>query len=226
MKQVPVSAALTAIVFASLLLAPPVDARPSLSDLQAAIEALNARLETLETENEALTLRIGAVEGENEVLINKLACVSNASNSINLYFDGCNVHVRNGVGQTNSVNGRGNLLVGYDKARNLGSDKTGSHNLVVGDEHNYISYGGFVAGFRNSVTGQQASVLGGDFNVASGLRSSVSGGVSNTASGFASTIGGGFANTAMGAQSSVSGGRNRLTTGTDDWQAGSLFEDF
>jgi len=61
--------------------------------------------------------------------------------------------VRNGAGSTNSINGLGNLIVSYDTARPSESDKTGSHNMVIGEEHNYNRFGGLVAGLRNAITG-------------------------------------------------------------------------
>ena len=93
-------------------------------------------------------------------------------------FTGVNVHVRSGSGATDgSVNGLGNLIVGYDELRGSGlDDKTGSHNLVVGPTHNYSSYGGLVAGCRNAVSGIYASVSGGSNNAASNECASVSGG--------------------------------------------------
>ena len=112
----------------------------------------------------------------------------------NVYFAGFNVHVRSGAGATSgAINGLGNLIVGYDESS--GDDKTGSHNLVVGPNHAYSSYGGFVAGNANKVTGPSSSVSGGIFNTASGY------------------------------YSSVSGGSNREAAGEDDWRAGSVFED-
>ena len=48
-----------------------------------------------------------------------------------LVSEGCNVHIRNGDGQTDSINSLGNLVVGYDE--NSGQDKkNGSHNLIIG----------------------------------------------------------------------------------------------
>src|SRR5207244_9575129 len=69
-----------------------------------------------------------------------------------LQFSGINVQIVSGSGTTDAaVNGKGNLIVGYNA--NTGAHaRTGSHNLVVGDEHTYISYGGLVAGFHNTVT--------------------------------------------------------------------------
>ena len=74
-------------------------------------------------------------------------------------------------------------------------------------------------------SGPRSSVSGGGFNTASGFFSSVSGGLSNTASNTYSSVSGGRLNTANGRYSSVGGGGSRSALNTDDWRAGSLFED-
>ena len=43
----------------------------------------------------------------------------------------------------------------------MGDVRTGSHNLVLGDENNYSSYGGQVAGSDNTISNGYASVSGG-----------------------------------------------------------------
>src|SRR5690606_35194649 len=60
-------------------------------------------------------------------------------------FEGCNVQIVNGVGATDSTNALGNLIIGYNENQS-GYARNGSHNLVVGRDHGYTSYGGFVAG--------------------------------------------------------------------------------
>ncbi len=95
------------------------------------------------------------------------------------------------------VNGTGNLIIGYNEPQTSlpggsVSVKTGSHNLVVGFEHNYSSYGGLVAGAINSISGIGASVTSGVFNTASGGLSSVSGGNGHTASGDSNWAAGGL----------------------------------
>lgn len=42
----------------------------------------------------------------------KIQCIHSSSNRKNVYFRGCNVHVQNGRGRTNSKNRYGNLIVG------------------------------------------------------------------------------------------------------------------
>jgi len=169
-------------------------------------------------------------------------------------FTGVNIQLVNGMGNTWDINGKGNLIIGYDMSRYLDwesecsfglfeskqdceiygyvwavNHKSGSHNLVIGDNHNYPAAGGFVAGWWNTINQWGASVSGGEMNHASGGTSSVSGGTGNhakgadcsisggrgnTASGIASSVSGGYSNTASGNyHSSVSGGRNNTASG-------------
>ena len=88
---------------------------------------------------------------------------------------GANLHIVNGLGSTDCIgdqgneipdcpNGLGNLIVGYNEPRppELGEDfRTGSHNVVVGDGHNFSRFGGVVVGFRNTISGDFSSVSGG-----------------------------------------------------------------
>jgi hypothetical protein len=67
-----------------------------------------------------------------------------------IQFSGVNVQVVNGEGKTASVNGDGNLVVGYDE--NAGkNDQTGSHNVILGGEQTFTSLGGILGGFKNGV---------------------------------------------------------------------------
>ncbi len=138
-------------------------------------------------------------------------------------FTGVNVQVVNGLGATNgnpadpaapagTVNGLGNLIVGYNEAEGS-QDRTGSHNVVTGTLHDYSSFGGLVAGHTNTVSGPWSSVSGGVVNEASGLYSTVSGGIGNTASGLYSSVSGGGSSTASGEASSVSGGSLNVASG-------------
>lgn len=131
-----------------------------------------------------------------------------------LLFEGMNVQVVNGTDTTGGApNGKGNLIVGYDTARLVNSDKSGSHYLVIGDNHNYTAFGGIVAGLENIASGDYASVSGGPFNTASGDFASVSAGTFNTASGEYAVVSGGSGNIASGPLSSVSGGFRNTASG-------------
>jgi hypothetical protein len=113
-----------------------------------------------------------------------------------IFITGANLHIVNGLGSTDCgedagepipdcPNGLGNLIVGYNEPRPPDAEtiRTGSHNVVVGRQHNFSRFGGLVVGGFNEISGRFASVSGGSGNTASGDGSSVSGGQGNTASG-------------------------------------------
>jgi len=143
-------------------------------------------------------------------------------------IEGANVHVRSGSGTTSdgcsgsdpdfpncaSLTGVGNLIVGYNERFPVRPPaprevRTGSHNLIVGLHHSYSSYGGFVAGRSNAITGANASVCGGK---------------NNEATGDFSSVGGGHRNLASGLLASVGGGQDREAPDDLSWAAGDLFE--
>ena len=172
-----------------------------------------------------------------------LGALSSEDAGTTLRLAGVNLQIVSGSGTTNGTpNGRGNLVVGYnaDNAGDGADTRTGSHNIVIGDDHTYTSHGGLVGGLDNTIsdvgacvlTGSQnaataayASVTAGAQNTASGPVSAVSGGYLNTATGPNSAVSGGSANTAAGTDSTVSGGGGRSVADFQDWAAGGLFQD-
>ncbi len=129
-----------------------------------------------------------------------------------IQFSGVNVQIVNGEGKTASVNGDGNLVIGYDE--NPGKhEQTGSHNLILGEEQTFTSFAGLLAGIDNTISAPFASVSGGSFDRADGFDSSVNGGSFDTASSEESSVSGGERNTASGPLSSVSGGRANTAGG-------------
>jgi hypothetical protein len=161
-----------------------------------------------------------------------------------IQFSGVNVQVVNGEGKTGTTNGEGNLEIGYDE--NAAIEQTGSHNLIVGEDNAFTSFGGIVAGKDNSIRGPMASVLGGaenealkegasvvgggqniasanlatvsggDFNEAKGPEDSILGGLQNTAKEKFASVSGGLGNTAD-AEASVSGGDDNVASGEASW---------
>jgi hypothetical protein len=153
-----------------------------------------------------------------------------------VFITGANLHLVNGLGQTacgseeepipDCPNGLGNLIVGYNELReppppeegtdNNGENlniRTGSHNVVVGSQHNFSRFGGLVVGFQNEISGDFAVVSGGVENTASGFGAAVSGGRFSTASGDRASVSGGSGNEASGDLSSVSDGANNEASG-------------
>jgi len=166
-----------------------------------------------------------------------LPCMSYLASGIDakptIQFSGCNVQIVNGMGSTNTTNGEGNLVIGYDEnnhgkcsffvpgpetkefCESFGGTwtpepfaQTGSHDLILGEEQEFTSYAGIIAGEENSISAPFASVTGGILNKASGYFASVSGGAANTASGEYASVSGGAFNTAVQQESSVSGGED------------------
>ncbi len=151
-----------------------------------------------------LANRLSAVEGKTRFMSSELGAKTTT-------FSGCNVIINNGGGSTaasvttGAGAGLGNLIIGYNATR--GTDtRTGSHNLILGDQNDYSSYGGLVAGQYNSVSAPYASISGGYGGIASGFWATIHGGVYNTASGYIASVSSGYSNTASGAYASVSGG--------------------
>jgi len=196
------------------------------------------KFEEMENKNEALRFELEDLRGllqsqprrTDEEREEFRSCMEEDVEGGNIYFTGCNVHIRSGKGSTDApTNGKGNLIIGYNKSAE-GVSRGGSHNLIIGDQHEYTSFGGIVTGQRNRIsniysavvggynnaaTGQYSTVTGGADNEATGDYSSISGGESNTASGFASSISGGRDNTASGYDSSVLGGKSNVAQGDE-----------
>ena len=125
-----------------------------------------------------------------------------------------NLHVLSGSGTTaGTVNGLGNVIIGYNEKRGSGDDRSGSHMLVVGKQHNFSSYGGIVVGHHNETSAPFACVSGGTEGIASGRYASVSGGYLNAASGKYASVSGGYERTIADATG---------TTNQYLWRAGSV----
>ncbi len=140
-----------------------------------------------------------------------------------LTFSGMNVRIVNGTGSTDGPgNGEGNLIVGYNADLVTPGDetRTGSHNLVVGDDHTYTMHSGLVSGTNNTLSGDLAVAIGGEFNTASGERSANIGGAAKLATGKDSFMGGGLSSEARGEGSAVIGGSFNLASGSASFGGG------
>lgn len=158
-------------------------------------------------DGEEVIPRIVALEGAVAVLQADVAALQDllqhfSRNGNEVMVTGANFSIRNGSGSTNSINGLGNLIVGY----NEGGTHTGSHMVVAGRDLTYSGYGGVIAGYRNTAQGNYSSVLGGYYNTAYGTYSTVAGGYGGYARGSYGSVSGGYRNTAYGTASSVNGG--------------------
>ena len=151
------------------------------------LAALVAQVSALTTQVSALKAQVAALQIKTAPL-----SVSGTPGTFpaTLSITGVNVQIVSGSGYTDdgtrgeipnvtTLTGLGNLIIGYNASGNTlgaGDVRTGSHNLILGDQNNYSSFGGLVAGIDNASTNIYASVSGGYGNTASGQYASVSGG--------------------------------------------------
>ncbi len=218
--------AIVATPFALLLgvASTPAEARPSIADLQAQIAVLQTQVAS------------GTIPNVGGFVTMDLSTPGRPT----LRVAGADLQIVNGLGTTQSANGLGNLIVGYNENRpavtpaqcSLGDFTTqptcvgaggtwavdfrsGSHNVVVGERQNYSRFAGLVVGYQSTINGRWASVSGGQENIASGDVSSVGGGFRNVASGGGASISGGQLNKATQFFSSVSGGTTNTASGVN-----------
>jgi hypothetical protein len=184
----------------------------------------------------ALEDRVAALESSLAPLAQHVTVNQDPVNGLpgpNVVFTGANVWIQSGSGATDDnaggdpllLSGLGNLIVGYNASRNPREPdlRSGSHNLIVGDQNDFTSWGGVVFGSRNSVKGEYAVVSGGGGNEARASRSSVTGGGGNVVAGRSASITGGAGNWVSGDNASVSGGQGNYATGTGSSVSGGRY---
>jgi hypothetical protein len=156
----------------------------------------------------------GGLETLNKILPHMSYVESGVGGKPTIELSGVNLQVVSGSGSTGgAVTGAGNIVIGYDEnpAKHA---QSGSHNLILGEEQAFTSFGGIVAGRGSTISAPFASVAGGLDNVASGEGSWVGAGQHNVAAGLDSSVSGGQINEA-GFIGSVSGGaQNRASRGS------------
>lgn len=197
---------------------------------QGEVSGLSGRVQSLEGEHARLDGEVSALQSKVAALEEKLSKISYEPKGLNglptIKISGANLQVVNGTGAIQNVNGLGNVIIGYDEhAADI--KQTGSHNLVLGDRQTFTSWGGLLAGSKNSVTAplgvsfgfandvkaKWATITGGYFNVAGGNGSSISGGSESETMGELASISAGLRNHADGTWSSVAGGLDNTAGG-------------
>ena len=102
-------------------------------------ETVEERLDRLQRQVNAQQSEIAAVRSQNNVLraqVSNLIAINQHVSMVQLHgrptvrFNGVNVQVVNGTGNTETSNGTGNLIVGYDRVRNYDGSWTEWGNLV------------------------------------------------------------------------------------------------
>ena len=165
------------VLFAAVVLLPGVAMAAALPEINILdrFAVLEAKVVVLEAQVRALQTQLLAQANSPIMALNPYLTVDPAQHRVR--FTGVNLQLVNGTGYTDTVNGRGNLIIGYDLVRTddtyfcadgqypdkstcegsgqtwASSHKTGSHYLVIGDMNNYAQYGGLVVGAYNTSTG-------------------------------------------------------------------------
>jgi hypothetical protein len=221
--------------------------RAEIEALQAEVTTLTTNLSTVETDLTTVETDLNTVQADlsavqsNSVLTldGFLERVTDDNGYATARFSGVNLQVVHGagIGEQYTPNGLGNVIIGYNGARLIGSlvcsqgfytdqtacenagetwarsFKTGSHNLVVGTGNAYGQTYGVVMGESSVVNANQAVAIGGKANSAVGEYASFFGGESNTASASGAVVSGGTQNIASDIGASVSGGTLNEATG-------------
>ena len=196
------------------------DLLPVLTLFTQQFEVEGIMLDSLTLEAAFLLLMTQIVELQGQVEALEAAVVPGLSDHVSVVDDetllvsGVNLQLVNGLGQTSTANGSGNLIVGYNESDSTTIERGGSHNLVLGRWNQYSSFSGIVHGLHNAVLNDESAVIAGSNNVVSGVRSAVLGGDENTASGNKVVAMGGAQNEAKGSVSVAMGGENNEVDGT------------
>jgi len=210
---------------------------------QMELNAIRKQMESLKRQMESLKADLGGLKANSVYDLNGYLTFEVSNGYPTALFRGVNVQIVNGTGETQSMNGTGNLIVGYNRpgatnatcslgssespsacAANGGvwaqSHKGGSHNIIGGDFNSYSSWGGLVLGLGNAMSAPYATVVGGARNRAQAAFASIAGGSFNTASGIYSSVSAGLENRAAGEFAAVAGGAQRNAPGANEWAAG------
>jgi len=199
------------------------------ADVMATINALSAKVASLETTTLRLRRQVAVLRTANTALQTKVTAQQNLLAYFNLtetadpstgdayptvQISGANLQIVNGLGSTGTKNGTGNLIVGYN-SQGVGPLRCSDGEYL--DEPTCTANGGswssqHRSGSHNIVAGDRSSysasggLVAGFGNTINRNYASVSGGTFNNASGSYSSVSGGHQNTASGDRSSVSGG--------------------
>ena len=167
--------------------------------MQAQITALQAQVATLESSSvPGLATYVSIDDSAHTVLVS-----------------GANLQVVNGLGTDLGQNGLGNIIGGYNTpaAESELLERTGSHNIIVGQGQRYTGNCNLIGGQDNLASGTWGIVLGTQ-NDLGGIRNVMIGGSNNQANGAVNVVIGGAQNFTDGNWNVVLGGQSNVNEGT------------
>ena len=132
--------------------------------VQGQLSTLQTKMESLIRQIDSLKADLAGMKGNSVMDLNGYLTFEVSNGYPTAVFRGINVQIVNGMGETQTVNGTGNLIVGYNRPSagsficSLGtadsasacsanggvwaqSHKSGSHNIIGGDFNSYSSWG-------------------------------------------------------------------------------------
>jgi hypothetical protein len=206
--------------------------------LESALTALQARVSSLEAANSSLEGQVAALENQlatSQVMALesylRVDLVSDARGPL-VELSGVNLQLINGQNSTDTANGLGNLILGYDEANStgrwfctLGADP--DTHVPISDESSCIAVGaewtdtGFKSGSHNLVVGsghnysRWGGLVAGRNNTIHNDYAGIGGGYNNSASGQYSNVSGGQGNSATGQYANVFGGFHNSASGAN-----------
>lgn len=202
-----------------------------IADLETLVTSQTAVITALETQVANLQAEVDGFSSDLADLQGRVSTVEDVTTPMTLttidgypsiVVEGVNIHLRNGLGGTNTDNGLGNLVLGYNESRADPADniRTGSHIVVTGREQNYEGSAGFLGGYQNTLNADYGSILSGFSNENYGLGSAVVGGLFNIAGhpndpneSFYSVVVSGYNNLGLGRGAGILAGQNNVTRG-------------
>ena len=102
------------------------------------VQELNEKLEKTRSELATTQAELAVIKSNTVLGLDGLLQLTQDANGFNtVLFSGANVQVINGNGATDSSNGLGNIVIGYNKSNEVFIDRNGSHNIILGDEQTY-----------------------------------------------------------------------------------------
>ena len=180
-------------------------------------EAMVTTTSTLTGAINELVARAAQLEAKLAALEAKTAPLT--TSGTNVYFTGVNVHIRNNKGSSESRNGTGNLVIGYDESYYGESSPTphnlGSHCLIIGTIHLYPYHLCIAVGRRHVFNENCGYALAGHFHILHGGHGTICGGQGHYVGGTFSSVSGGSSNTAIDLCSVVSGSANKGASNGD-----------
>lgn len=155
--------------------------------------ALSTVLSTFQAQITALQAQVEALQAQ---VVPGLASYLSVDDSLHtVLVEGANFQVTNGWAQPYN-NGLGNVIVGFNPGDSAQvANRGGSHNVIVGSDHQYNGGFNIVAGAANDASGV-AGLVSGESNVYTSGNGAMLGGLDNACEGQRAVVVGGLGNAA------------------------------